>query len=56
MRTQAEHFATREAVEGMEKHLDEKIGRLETFQSKLIGALLLVATIGVANLVKVWTG
>ena len=49
-------FATRESVDGLEKHLAEKIGRVEKFQFMLTGGILLLSFIGIANLVKVWTG
>ena len=60
-------FATREAVAALEKHLTEKIdtgdenadlrfGKIERFQATLVGGLMIVGFIGVANLVKVWTG
>ena len=56
MRQQASTFATRESSDNYRKANDNRIGRLEAFQGKMIGGLVVVAAIGVANLVKVWTG
>lgn len=56
MRTNAEHFATREALDDHKEAEERRFGRLERFQSMLIGGMILLSTIGVANLVKVWTG
>jgi hypothetical protein len=67
MRQQATQFASRESLENFkqERHsaldsfkdeTDKRFGRLERFQATLTGGFLLVSFIGVANLVKVWTG
>lgn len=67
MRQQAEHFASRESLEDFkkERHLvldafkdetDRRFGRIERFQAMLIGGMLLVSFVGVANLVKLWAG
>lgn len=47
MEAQAATFALRETS-------DERFRRLEQWQAKINGALLLVAAVGLANLVKVW--
>ncbi len=67
MRQQATLFASRESLEDFkaERHnaldafkqeADKRFGRLERFQYMMMGGLLLVSFIGIANLVKVWTG
>ena len=67
MRQQAALFAPREslenfkaerynALEAFKDETDKRFGRLERFQAMLTGGFLLVSFIGVANLVKVWTG
>jgi hypothetical protein len=67
MRQQAELFATRESLDNFkhERHqaldsfkdeTDRRFGRLERFQAMLIGGFLFVSFVGVANLVKVWSG
>lgn len=67
MRQQAQQFASRESLENFkaERHqvldafkdeADKRFGRIERFQSMLIGGMLLVSFIGIANLVKVWAG
>lgn len=67
MRQQAQLFASRESLENFkaERHAaldsfkdeaDKRFGRIERFQAMLIGGMLLVSFIGIANLVKVWSG
>ena len=56
MRQQATHYSTREAVEDFKEGTDKRLGRIERFQASLIGGFFLVSFIGVANLVKVWSG
>lgn len=67
MRQQAQQFASRESLEAFkqERHAaldsfkdeaDGRFGRLEKFQAMLVGGLLLLSAIGVANLVKIWSG
>ena len=66
MRHQAQEFASRESLDNFkaERHValdtfrdesDKRFGRLERFQSMLVGGMLLISFIGIANLVKVWT-
>lgn len=66
MRHQAQLFASRESLENFkaERHAaldafkdeaDGRFGRIERFQAMLIGGMLLVSIIGIANLVKVFT-
>lgn len=66
MRHQAQQFASRESLENFkaERHQaldsykdenDKRFGRIERFQAMLIGGMLLVSTVGIANLVKIWT-
>ena len=47
MEAQASTFALREVA-------DERFRKLEQWQAKINGALLLVAAVGLANLVKLW--
>lgn len=65
MRAQAELFASRESLENFKterqlaldafkENADARFGRLERFQAMIVGGLLLVSFIGVANLVKLW--
>lgn len=67
MRHQAQQFASRESLEAFkaERHAaldafkdeaDKRFGRIERFQAMLIGGMLLVSFLGIANLVKVWSG
>ena len=67
MREQAQEFASRESLENFkaERHAaldafkdeaDKRFGRIERFQAMLIGGMLLISFIGIANLVKVWSG
>jgi hypothetical protein len=56
MEDQASHFAPGQSFEDYKEANNQRIGRVERFQSMLIGGLLLVSFIGIANLVKVWAG
>jgi hypothetical protein len=56
MRQQASTFATREALDDYREANDRRTGRVERFQAMLLGGIALVSFVGVANLVKVWTG
>lgn len=56
MRAQATQFATREAVEDFKDTNDKRLSRIERFQAMLTGGMILISFIGIANLVKVWTG
>lgn len=67
MRQQAQLFASREslesfkaerhaALESFKEEADRRFGRIERFQSMLIGGMLIVSFVGIANLVKVWAG
>ena len=56
MRQQAAQFATRESFEDFKDSNDKRLGRIERFQAALTGGMILVSFIGIANLVKVWTG
>jgi len=56
MRQQATQFATRESFEDFKEANDKRLGRIERFQAALTGGMILVSFIGIANLVKVWTG
>ena len=56
MRQQAGQFATRESLEDYKDAMDKRLSRNERFQASLIGGMVLASTIGVANLVKVWSG
>lgn len=67
MRQQAQLFASRESLDAFktERHhalnvfkeeADKRFGRVERFQAMMVGGLLLLSAIGVATLVKVFTG
>ena len=56
MRQQANTFATRESQEDFREANDKRLSRLERFNAMIVGGMLLLSFIGVANLVKVWTG
>lgn len=67
MRDQAAAFASRESLEAFKserQHVleafkdetDKRFGRIEKFQAMLSGGMILVSFIGIANVVKIWTG
>lgn len=56
MRQQASQFATRESADDFKEANDKRLARVERFQSMLAGGLALASVIGVATLVKVFTG
>ena len=56
MRQQATLFASREVLDAFEDSAEKRFGRLERFQAALMGGLFLLSLVGIANLVKVWTG
>jgi ParB-like chromosome segregation protein Spo0J len=43
-------------IDAAEKALEARVERLDKFQNRLAGGMVVVAMIGVTNLVKVWTG
>jgi hypothetical protein len=47
-------FVTREILDALKESNDERVRRVESWQSKITGGLILVSVIGVANLVKIW--
>ncbi len=53
---QAATFATRESLEDSKLTTDKRLSRIERFQAQLVGGMILLSVIGVANLVKIWTG
>jgi TolA-binding protein len=56
MRNQANTFSKQESYEEFKDANDKRISRLERVQSMMIGGLLLLSFLGVANLVKIWSG
>lgn len=54
MRVKDEGFATKTSLVDYKEAADLRFGRLEKFQAMIVGALILVSGIGVANVVKVW--
>ena len=56
MRQQAAAFSTREGFEDFKISNDRRLRAIESWQARLTGGMLILAFIGVANLVKVWTG
>jgi hypothetical protein len=67
MREQAAAFASREslenfkgerqrALETFKEDVDKRFGRVERFQAMLVGGMILISFIGIANLVKLWGG
>jgi hypothetical protein len=67
MQEQATHYASRESQEALRDKLEAsvddaklsfnyRLSRLENWQAKMVGGIGVVAAIGIANLVKVWTG
>jgi hypothetical protein len=67
MRNQAQEFASREsfelfkaerhnALDAFKDETDKRFGRIERFQAMLIGGMILVSFVGIANLVKIWAG
>jgi hypothetical protein len=49
-------FAKQETFEEFKEAQDKRLGRIERFQAMLTGGMILVSFIGIANLVKIWTG
>ena len=43
-------------IQDLMKANDLRVGRIERFQAMLAGGLILASFIGVANIIKVWTG
>jgi hypothetical protein len=56
MEEQATHFATRESVEDFKDAEHKRLSMIESAVARLYGGLLVIAVIGVTNLVKVWSG
>lgn len=56
MRQQAAQFASRESIDDFKDTIDKRLSRIERFQAMLAGGLILAGSIGVANLVKIWSG
>jgi hypothetical protein len=55
MRQQAAQFATRESLDDFKEANNTRLSKIERFQAMLVGGILLLSAIGVANLVKVWS-
>jgi hypothetical protein len=55
MRQQAAQFSTRESLEDFKEANNLRLSKIERFQAMLVGGILLLSAIGVANLVKVWS-
>lgn len=57
-RESLENFKTErhQALDSFKDEADKRFGRIERFQAMLVGGMILISVIGVANLVKVWTG
>jgi ferric-dicitrate binding protein FerR (iron transport regulator) len=55
-----ETFATKDVLEERatrtEEAIEGRITRLESWQARLSGGLLVIAAVGLANFVKLWTG
>ncbi len=51
-----EHLTLKEGMEKDTDSLGERLGRLEVLGARIVGGLLVVAAIGVANLIKIWGG
>jgi len=49
-------YVTREFIDEQAKAGNDRLSRLEAWQGKVIGGLMVVAAIGVANFVEVWFG
>lgn len=47
-------FVTREILDALKESSEVRLRRIESWQSKITGGLILVSVIGVANLVKIW--
>ena len=46
--------AVNDRIESVEKGLEARLERLDKFQNRLAGALIVISAVGVTNLVKVW--
>ncbi len=49
-------YVTRDFMDEREGKSDGRIGRLEAWQGKIVGGLMVITAIGVANFVEVWFG
>lgn len=56
MESQAATFPTREVIDALMQGLDMRVSRVERLLFMATGGLFLVGLVGIANLVKVWTG
>ena len=56
MRQQAALFATRESFDDFRETNDRRLKSIESWTARVTGGLIIVGFIGVANLVKIWTG
>jgi hypothetical protein len=50
-----EQLTPRSSLDALQVEHEKDINRLEKFQNRIAGGLLLAAAIGLANLVKIWT-
>lgn len=51
-----EHGTLKDSMEKDTDSLGERLGRMETLGARIGGGLFVVGVIGVANLIKIWTG
>jgi len=49
-------YATKDELLTLFEGRDKELDRLSAWQNKLVGGLFVVGAVGVANLVKIWTG
>lgn len=56
MEQQSVTFVSREVLDAVMSGLDLRLGRVERLIFMAMGGLFLVGLLGIANLVKVWTG
>jgi hypothetical protein len=53
---EARKYALRETVEQTFRERDSRLGKTETQIARLYGGLAVVAFVGLANVIKLWTG
>lgn len=53
---ESDRYATRETTDQRFEVLNERIARMETLGARIVGGLIVLLAVGVANLVKIWTG
>ncbi len=56
MQKQQATFSPRESLDDFKEANDHRLSRIERFQAMLTGGILFASAVGLANLVKIWSG